>query len=126
MQELPDETASFWCIKRIQHGDCAAVQYLLVEEASQITVQLWADICVAKQRGAILICLADFGQFEAIAQSWAGTPMEPHALQESAIMRELCGGNRFTLTVNQRSDPPLFEFIQSLSPGTPQARSSTG
>ena len=38
------------------------------------------------------------------------------------MIRELCGGNRFTLTVNQRSDPPLFEFIQSLCPGTPEAR----
>ena len=48
------ETADHWCIKRIQHGDCAAVQYLVVEEASQINVQLWADICVARQRGLIL------------------------------------------------------------------------
>ena len=34
------ETADHWCIRRIQHGDCAAVQYLAVEEASQINVQL--------------------------------------------------------------------------------------
>ena len=61
------ETADHLVIKKVQNGDCSAVQYLLVEEASQINVQLWGDICVAKQRGAILICLADFGQFEAIA-----------------------------------------------------------
>ena len=41
------------------------------QEASQINVQLWADLCVAKQRGLVLICLADFRQFEAIAQNWA-------------------------------------------------------
>ena len=38
------------------------------------------------------------------------------------MLRELCGGNRFTLTENKRSDPPLFDFIQSLRPGTPDAR----
>ncbi len=92
------ETADHWCIKKVQNGDCAAVQYLVVEKASQINVQLWADICVAKQRGATIVCLADFGQFEAIAQNWAGTPVEPHALQDSAMLRELCGSNRFTLT----------------------------
>ena len=83
------ETADHWCIKRVQNGDCRAAQYLLVEEGSQINVQLWADICVAKQRGLVIICLADFGQFEAIAQHWAGTPVEPHALQESAMLREM-------------------------------------
>jgi hypothetical protein len=98
------------------------VQYLLVEEGSMIDVQLWADVCVAKQRGAIIICLADWGQFEAIAQSWAGTPLKPHALQESDMIRELCGSNRFELTENRRSDPPLFDFIQSLKPGMPEAR----
>ena len=49
-------------IKKVQNGDCAAVQYLVVEEASQINVQLRADLCVAKQRGLVLICLAGFGQ----------------------------------------------------------------
>ena len=38
------------------------------------------------------------------------------------MLRELCCGNRFTLTENKRSDPPLFDFIQSLRPGTAQAR----
>ena len=38
------------------------------------------------------------------------------------MLREICGGNRFTLTENKRSDPPLFDFIQSLRPGTPDAR----
>ena len=38
------------------------------------------------------------------------------------MLRELCSSNRFTLTENKRSDPPLFDFIQSLRPGTPRAR----
>ena len=38
------------------------------------------------------------------------------------MLCELCSGNRFTLTENKRSDPPLFDFIQSLRPGTEQAR----
>ena len=38
------------------------------------------------------------------------------------MIRELCGSNRFELTENRRSDPPLFAFIQSLRPGTPEAR----
>ena len=38
------------------------------------------------------------------------------------MLRELCCSNRFTLTENKRSDPPLFDFIQSLRPGTAEAR----
>ncbi len=67
------ETADHWVIKKVQNGDCAAEQCLVVEKASQINVQLWADICVARQHGATVICLADFGQFESIAQNW-GSP----------------------------------------------------
>ena len=38
------------------------------------------------------------------------------------MLREVCGSNRFTLTENKRSDPSLFDFIQSMRPGTPRAR----
>ena len=45
-----------------------------------------------------------------------------HMHYKNAMIRELCGSNRFTLTENKRSDPPLFDFIQSLKPGTPEAK----
>jgi hypothetical protein len=115
-------TADHWTIRYMQNGDCQNVQYILVEECSQLNVQLWAQLCVAKMRGCKLICLGDFGQFQPVAETWAGSPVAVDALQTSAMLRELCGGNRFTLTENQRSDPPLFDFISSLRPGTPEAK----
>jgi len=116
------QTADHWCIRYMQHGDCQNVQYILVEECTQINVQLWGLLCQAKMRGCKFICLGDFGQFQPVAETWAGSPLAVDALQSSAMLRELCGCNRFTLTENQRSDPPLFEFISSLRPGTPEAK----
>jgi hypothetical protein len=115
-------TADHWTIRYMQTGDCQNVEFLLVEECTQINVQIWAQLCVAKMRGCKLICLGDFGQFQPVAEQWAGTPVAADALQKSAMLRELCGGNRFTLTENQRSDPPLFSYISSLRPGTPEAK----
>lgn len=116
------ETADHWCIRYVQNGDCRGVHYIVCEELSQINVQLWSQLCVAKMRGCIFICLGDFGQFQSVAETWAGTPVAADSLRDSAMLRELCGSNRFTLTQNQRSDPPLFDFITSLRPGTPEAK----
>ena len=120
--QMGAETADHWSIRCVQNGDCRGVDYLVIEEVSQINVQIWADLCVAKMRGVKFVCLGDFGQFQAVAESWAGAQVSAEALQTSAMLRELCASNRFTLTTNQRSDPPLFDFITSLRPGAPNAK----
>ena len=38
------------------------------------------------------------------------------------MLRELCGSNHVILAQNQRSDPPLFDFVMSLRPGTPEEK----
>ena len=69
-----------------------------------------------------MICCGDFGQFGAVAESWAGCPVQEGALQSSDMLLEMCDGNRLTLTENRRSDAKLFDFYTGLKSGTPQAR----
>jgi hypothetical protein len=120
--QMGAETADHWCIRYVLNGDCRGVDDIVCEEVSQINVQLFSSLCVAKLRGCKFICLGDFGQFQAVAESWAGSPVTADALQNSSMLRELCGSNRFTLSQNQRSDPPLFDFVCSLKPGTADAK----
>ena len=114
-------TADHWCIKYVRNADVTC-DYLFVEEVSQIDVQLWCDIVLAKMRGVRVVAIGDWGQFDAIAQSWAGCPVERGSLERSDMIRELTHGNRYELVENQRSDPLLFDFITSLRPGLPAER----
>ena len=98
------------------------VQYLVVDELTQVNSQLWSDLVVAKMYGVKLILCGDFGQFSAICDAWLGTPLAPDALAHSDLVRELVCSNRFRLTQNRRSDPGIFDFICSLRPGEPEAR----
>jgi hypothetical protein len=43
-------------------------------------------------------------------------------LQKSDVIPDLCESYRLGVTENRRSDPQLFDFIQSRRPGMPEAR----
>ena len=94
---------------------------LVVEELTQINVQLWCDIALARLRGVQIIAVGDFGQFQAVAESWAGSPVAEGALQHSQMLAEACP-QVLILTENYRSDPPLFDFYTGLRCGQPDAR----
>jgi len=60
-----------------------------------------------------IICIGDFHQFGAVADTFCGSPVTV-SLEESDLLLQLCGGRRLTLTENHRSDPELFAFYSRI------------
>jgi hypothetical protein len=88
-----------------------------------INVQLWADLSLVRFKGTVsMIGCGDFGQFQAVSEAWAGSPVIEGALQQSDMLKEMCDSNRLTLTENKRSDAKLFSFYTSLRCGLDDAR----
>ena len=89
---------------------------LVVEEVSQIEVQLWADICkFSLAEGVSFILCGDWSQFQPIGEHWAGSIVPEGALEKSNMIKELVGSNRLTLKENKRSDQVLYNFYTSIS-----------
>jgi hypothetical protein len=87
----------------------------VVEELTQINVQIWADLSLCRFKGISFICAGDPGrQFPPVCESWAGCPVQEDLLEKSDMLYEMCGGNKFTLTENKRSDGKLFDFYTGL------------
>ena len=85
----------------------------MIEEFTQINVQLWADLALCRMKGVSIIACGDFGQFGPVCESWAGCEVEEGALEHSAMLLEMCP-NRLVLTENKRSDARLFAFYTNL------------
>ncbi len=107
-------TADHWVRKHVRAGGFNC-QVLVIEELSQIDVQIWADLALVRMKGVQVICCGDFAQFQAVAESWAGCSVMEGALQNSDLLLEMCEGNRLTLTENRRSDAILFDFYTGLA-----------
>ena len=109
------ETADHWVRQhvRVGHPTCGV---LVVEEITQLEVQLWADIAKTSMLPSLsqfIIC-GDFLQFPAICEHWAGSPVPKGSLERSGLIRDLCHSNRLILTENRRSDQTLFDFYTAL------------
>ena len=91
---------------------------LVVEELTQIDVQLWADLALCRFKGVQMILCGDFGQFGPVCEHWAGCALAEGALENSQMLHEMCGGmcggNKLVLTENKRSDARLFDFYTNL------------
>jgi hypothetical protein len=85
-----------------------------VEEAGMVNVQIWADLAQIRFRGTRFVLCADFQQFGPVAEHWCGSSVAEGLLEDSDMLFEMCGGHRFTLTENRRSDQPLFDFYTTL------------
>ncbi len=75
---------------------------------------LWDEIAKAALVCPQFICLGDFKQFSACADTYAGSPVNV-SLEDSDLLRQLCGSQRLQLTGNRRSDPTLFAFYTSIT-----------
>jgi hypothetical protein len=95
---------------------------LVVEECSQIDIQLWSYISLVRHSQTQVIVVGDMQQFGPICNTWCGTNVPENGLEDSDMLLEMCQGNRLTLTENKRSDDTLFMFYTSLKCGTPLAR----
>jgi hypothetical protein len=72
------------------------------------------------------ILLGDFkGQLLAIQNSWRGHKVDNHFFRDSALLKQLAGNNRITLTECRRSDEKLFGFYASLIEGGERQHSTT-
>jgi hypothetical protein len=106
-------TCDHWVRKHVRAGGVHC-HTLVVEELTQIDVQLWADLSLCRFKGVAFVCSGDFGQFQPVCEHWSGCPVREGLLEASDMLYEMCGGNRLVLTENMRSDARLFDFYTNL------------
>ena len=101
--------------------------WLVVDEMGQLTLPLVAALNrMLMNEGAgqpvRFILLGDFmGQLLSIQNSWRGQAVDNDFLRDSALLKQLAGYNRITLTRCRRSDEKLFGFYASLIEGGSRA-----
>ena len=90
----------------------------MIEEVSQLDLQLWTQLQKLKHNSVKCICLGDWNQMGCIGGvSWAGELLPDTAIQNSNLLKILCDNNRVCLTTPRRSDVELFDYYASLIPG---------
>jgi hypothetical protein len=113
-------TCDHWVRKHVRAGGVHC-HTLVVEELTQINVQLWGDLALCAFKGVSFVCSGDFGQFQPICEHWSGSPVREGMLEQSDMIYDMCGGNRLVLTENMRSDAKLFGFYTSLGSNLEEA-----
>jgi hypothetical protein len=88
--------------RHVLHG-AATCDYLWIDEISQV------DVCLLNQLGKLSFTPVRFP-----GNCWKGTPVAENALERSALLHTLAGGNCCTLTECRRGDRRLFDFYSSL------------
>ena len=83
---------------------------LVVDETTQIDIQLWNDISKCILKGIRYVLSGDFRQFQAITEHWCACPVPEGSLEHSDMLFELAGGRYLELIQNRRSDQTLFDF----------------
>ena len=74
--------------------------HLIIDEGSQISMELWADILALKLVGWKIYVLGDWrGQLPPVMDRWSGTVTN---MEESALLKQLSNGFKVTLTHNMR------------------------
>ena len=110
---LGAQTADHWVRKTIRVGRCS-LDWLVVEEVTQLDVGLWADIAeLSTNRRVRFLLLGDFRQLPAVQDAFGGAPVL-RTLKESQLLHDLAGGCVHELTENRRSDERIFHFLQYL------------
>ena len=110
---LGAQTADHWVRRTIRAGRCS-LDWLVVEEVTQLDVGLWADIAeLSTNRRVRFLLLGDFRQLPAVQDAFGGAPVL-RTLKESQLLHDLAGGCVHELTENRRSDERIFRFLQYL------------
>ena len=106
-------TSDPWVRRTIRAGRCS-LDWLVVEEVTQLDVGLWADIAeLSTNRRVRFLLLGDFRQLPAVQDAFGGAPVL-RTLKESQLLHDLAGGCVHELTENRRSDERIFRFLQYL------------
>ena len=113
------QTADHWVRRTIRAGRCS-LDWLVVEEVTQLDVGLWADIAeLSMNRDVRFLLLGDFRQLPAVQDAFGGAPVL-RSLKESQLLHDLAGGCVHELTENQRSDEGIFSFLEWLRVDEPE------
>ena len=100
---LGAQTADHWVRRYVRGGSAQKLDWLVVEEITQLDMALWADLaCVGLNADVKFLLL--------------GAPISA-PLEHSQLIRDLAGGHRHELTENTRSDPGIFNFVKWLRVG---------
>ena len=90
--------------------------WLVVDEASEIPLSMWADIVRWKLMDVRFVVVGDFaGQLTPIADRWSDA-MQKHDIQDSGFLHSLVNGVQVHLTTCRRcaEDMPHFELTKAL------------
>ena len=109
---LRAQTADHWVRRYVRGGSAQKLDWLLVEEITQLDTALWADLaCVGLNADVKFLLLGDFRQLPAVLDSWAA-----HQRAVGAQPAHPRPGRR-AHTENMRSDPGVFNFVKWLRVG---------
>ena len=90
---LGAQTADHWVRRHVRGGSAQKLDWLVVEEITQLDMALWADLaCVGLNANVKFLLLEDFRQLPAVLDSWAGRPISA-PLEHSQLIRDLAGGH---------------------------------
>ena len=106
-------TADPWVRRQVRNG-APKCDVLVVDEITQIDVQLWVDISRCILKGMSFVLSGDFKQFQAISEHWCACPVPEGSLEHSDMLFELAGGCYLELTKNMRSDQTLLDFYTGI------------
>ena len=116
---LGAQTADHWVRRTVRAGRCE-LDWLVVEEVTQLDVGLWADIAeLSTNRRVRFLLLGDFRQLPAVQDAFGGAPVL-RSLKDSQLLHDLAGGCVHELTENQRSDETIFRFLRWLRVDEPE------
>ena len=102
---LGTQTADHWVRRCVRNGSVQKLDWLVVEEITQLDMALWADLaCVGLNPDVKFLLLHDFRQLPAVLDSWAGQPISA-PLEHSQLVLDLAGGHRHELTENCAPTP---------------------
>ena len=84
-------TADHWVRRHIRNGSpsCTA---LVIDEITQIEIQLWNDLAKCLLKGIQIILSGDFKQFQAICEHWCACPVKEGSLENSDMLFQMTGG----------------------------------
>ena len=73
---LGAQTADHWVRRYVRGSSAQKLDWLVVEEITQLDMALWADLaCVGLNANVKFLLLGDFRQLPAVLDSWAGRPI---------------------------------------------------
>ncbi len=106
-------TAHAFVMRHILHGSFA-VQAVLIDEISFMSVDLLGALEHLRLKGVRIICFGDFWQLPPVSNRWRGCSVPTDAFEKSDLFLNWSEGTRFVLRRCHRSDQAHFDFYSSL------------